>query len=97
MKKFWKCYLSHELVYDIFVTRQEEGYFRLLISNHLESDDTLFSEFFRLSKDQFKFVEGLLWQDLTKSSTNRTPYPITAHEKLALTLRYNDILLSIPM
>lgn len=74
--------------HDIFTTREEEGYFRILINNHLKIDDTLFSEFFRLSKDQFQFVESLIRQDLTKSSTNRNPYPITAQEKLALTLRY---------
>lgn len=73
--------------HNVFTKRSEEGYFKILIQNHLNVDDRLFGEFFRLTKKQFQFVCDLLEEDISKHPCNRTPHPITREEKLAITLR----------
>nr|XP_023018037.1 uncharacterized protein LOC111507039 [Leptinotarsa decemlineata] len=74
-------------IQNLFVKRREEGYFKLLIAL-LKTDDSKFRECFRLNLDQFHFVVALIRDDLTKPGTNAVPLPITAEEKLALTLRF---------
>ncbi|KAK9718342.1 hypothetical protein QE152_g23254 [Popillia japonica] len=76
--------------HEIFVTRPSEGYFSLLIKEHLKGDEKKFREFFRLNKDQFYFVLNIVENDLKRVSTNAVKYPITPEEKLALTLRYSN-------
>lgn len=73
--------------HDIFKKRAEEGYFSLLINSHLKGDEKKFREFFRLNPEQFNFVLSLIQEDIKKPGTNCVKYPITAEEKLALTLR----------
>ena len=72
----------------IFNLRSEEGMYNQLIVQHLREDPKKFSEFFRLSSDQFDFLVELVKDDLSKQSTNFRLYPITPEEKIAVTLRY---------
>lgn len=73
--------------HDIFKQRKQEGYFNLLINGHLREDENKFREFFRLNPQQFDFVLSLIQDYIQKSGTNFVQVPITAEEKLALTLR----------
>lgn len=71
----------------LFLSRPEEGFFSILINRHLIHDDKKFRDFFRLNVDQFNYILDLIKNDITTDSSNRHPYPITAAEKLAVTLR----------
>lgn len=71
----------------LFKSRPNEGFFEILINRHLIHDEKKFREFFRLNVDQFNYVLDLIKNDIIVDSTNRHPYPITAAEKLAITLR----------
>lgn len=71
----------------LFELKHEEGLYQKLITTHLREDNKKFSEFFRLSVEQFEFVLGLIKDDIYKESYNRNLYPVTPDEKLAITLR----------
>jgi len=71
----------------IVSTRKIEGFFKQLIEGHLLNNDAKFREFFRVNKEQFYFILSLVKKYLTKEPTMRVPEPISADEKLALTLR----------
>lgn len=74
-------------VHDMFRARKTEGFFNILIEKHLYRDDRKFREFFRLSWDQFNYVLNLIEDDIKGYPCNRIGEPITAAEKLAITLR----------
>lgn len=59
----------------------------MLISSHLKEDEKKIRDFFRLNPEQFNFVLSLIKGDIEKPGTNCVKFPITAEEKLALTLR----------
>lgn len=72
---------------DLFRKRSEQGYFNLLINQHLLNNEEMFRQFFRLNKSQFYFVLGIIQESLTKFGTPAVKYPISPEEKLGLTLR----------
>lgn len=74
-------------VHEMFRARKMEGFFNILIEKHLYQDDRKFREFFRLSWDQFNYVLNLIEDDIKINPCNRVGEPITAAEKLAITLR----------
>ncbi|CAH2017374.1 unnamed protein product [Acanthoscelides obtectus] len=71
----------------LYQSRKEEGYFKILMKNHLDTNEQKFREFFRLNKEQFQFVLNIVSTDLKKKSTNTVHDPISPEEKLALALR----------
>lgn len=71
----------------LYVNRKSEGYFATTIQNHFVNDDELFRRFFRLNRPQFNFVLSLVGDDLKRKSTNAVPEPISAEQRLAVTLR----------
>lgn len=103
-RKILKCLLLEEMEDDevvrnifekkrakkhrMFELKNEEGFFENLVINHLREDGKKFTEYFRLSVQQFDFLLGLIEQNLATDSYNRNQYPITPDEKLAITLRY---------
>lgn len=68
----------------IFLSRNEEGYYKILIQKHLNSDDEMFRDFCRFNKRQFKFILGVLNDELQPKTTREC---INSEEKLFLTLR----------
>lgn len=74
-------------VSDVFTNRRNEGTFNSLIKSHLLDEEEKFQRYFRLTRERFSFVLNLIEEDLTTSSYNRVKEPITAAEKLALTIR----------
>jgi len=82
-KKFLKLHLLHQM----FLSRKTEGFFNILIEKHLWRDRKNIGEFFRLNWDQFNYVLNLIEEDIKTSPSIKIPEPITAAEKLAVTLR----------
>lgn len=68
----------------LFQKRKNEGYFKLLITQHLRDDEDMFQKYCRLNKTQFYFVLSLIENELKPNSTGTV---ITAEEKLFITLR----------
>ncbi|KAJ8964771.1 hypothetical protein NQ314_004662 [Rhamnusium bicolor] len=77
-------------VHNMFLKRRNEGCFSMLIKRHLIDDATRFREYFRLTRCQFNEVLNLVSADLEKRSSKCVKTPITAREKLALVLRFNQ-------
>lgn len=74
-------------IHNMFLGRKSEGFFSILIEKHIFRDETKFREFFRLSWEQFIYVLNLIEDDIKCNPSNRVSEPITAAEKLAVTLR----------
>jgi len=79
--------VSSKNVHNMFRKRKEEGFFSVLIEKHLFRDEKKFREFFRLSWEQFNYVLNLIEDDIKSNPCNRVKEPISAAEKLAVTLR----------
>lgn len=75
-------------VHNMFVQRKNEGCFSTLITRHLIDDETKFKEYFRLTRCQFNEILHLVSAEIEKAPSKCVKRPITAREKLALTLRY---------
>ncbi|KAL4714582.1 hypothetical protein ACJJTC_006628 [Scirpophaga incertulas] len=67
---------------DLYLTRDQEGSFSLLVKKHLMFDDNIFRKYFRLNKTQFDYVLNLLKKTMQEKGR------ISVKEKLALTLRF---------
>ncbi|CAH2011876.1 unnamed protein product [Acanthoscelides obtectus] len=78
---------SRKEVSAVFQKRMNEGIYNTLIKRHLRDEEEKFQSYFRLTRERFSFVLSLVEEDITTSSYNRVKEPITAAEKLALTLR----------
>lgn len=85
-------YMLHEhwnlrkKVSEIYNKRENEGIFKILINNHLVDEEQRFKSYFRVTREMFACILNLVEGDLTTASYNRVKTPITAAEKLALTL-----------
>ena len=73
---------------DIFKKRKDEGYYSTLIGRYLMDSEMKFWEFFRVSRDIFHLILREIKEDITTGSCNRWQTPISAEQKLCLTLRY---------
>jgi len=71
----------------LFKTREDEGFFEVLIKGHLNDNKKKFRDFFRLNYDQFIYILSLIKDDISLPPSNRVKKPITPDEKLAVTLR----------
>ncbi|CAI6356689.1 unnamed protein product [Macrosiphum euphorbiae] len=82
------CDAEKNKTHDMFLARKTEGFFSILIEKHLWRDEKKFREFFRVSCDQFHYILNIIEEDFKTSPSIKIPEPITAAEKLAITLRY---------
>ncbi|KAG8268919.1 hypothetical protein J6590_014492 [Homalodisca vitripennis] len=73
---------------ELFKRRKSEGAYNVLITKHLIDNEVKFKEYFRLTRDQFFSLLGLVGEEITVKPYNRVIEPITAEMKLAVTLRY---------
>ncbi|CAI6365914.1 unnamed protein product [Macrosiphum euphorbiae] len=73
-------------VHQMFLSRKTEGFFNIIIEKHLWRDGKKCREFFQLNWDQFNYVLNLIEEDIKTSPSIKVPEPITAAEKLAVTL-----------
>jgi len=81
-------YCMGEGAKDIFKKRKDEGYYSTLIGRYLMDSEIKFREFFRVSRDIFHLILTEIKEDITTRSCNRWQTPISAEQKLCLTLRY---------
>ena len=80
-------YCMSEDATDIF-KKKDEGYYSSLIRRYLMDSEMKFGEFFRVSRDIFHIILQEIKEDITTRSCNRWQTPISAEQKLCLTLRY---------
>jgi hypothetical protein len=80
-------YCMSEGATDIFKKIKDEGYYCTLIGRYLMDSEIKFREFFRVSRDTFHLILTEIKEDITRSC-NRWQTPISAEQKLCLTLRY---------
>jgi hypothetical protein len=80
-------YCMGEGAKDIFNKRKDEVYYSTLIGRYLMDSEIKFREFFRVSRDIFHLILTEIEEDITRSC-NRWQTPISAEQKLCLTLRY---------
>lgn len=59
------------------LSREDEGFFNVLINKHLSKNEIKFREFFRVNNDQFSFLLSLVQNELTLPPSNRITKPIT--------------------
>ena len=71
----------------MFLNRQEEGAYNILINKHLLDEEEKFQRYFRLTREQFNLIFNDIKDDLYISPCNRVMAPISPAEKLAVTLR----------
>nr|XP_018906872.1 PREDICTED: uncharacterized protein LOC109036906 isoform X2 [Bemisia tabaci] len=81
---------------ELFRRRRREGAFTTLIKRHLMDNDTLFKEFFRLTREEFEEVFKTVGPSLERPGNNRRVLPITGREKLCITQSYYASLFSQP-
>ena len=81
-------YCMGEGAKDIFKKRKDEGYYSTLIGRYLMDSEIKFREFFRVSRYIFHVILTEIKEDITTRSCNRWQTPISAEQKLCLTLRY---------
>lgn len=78
---------KRKCVRKLFSNRNADGAGRLHISRCLIDDDTKFMEYFRVTPDLFSTILGMTKDGYEKSATNFNRRPISANDKLCLTLR----------
>ncbi|CAH0563043.1 unnamed protein product [Brassicogethes aeneus] len=67
--------------------KRVKGTFNVLIENHLKANDQKFKEYFRLNKMQFQQVLNIIRPEIETPPNRFVQQPISAYEKLAVTLR----------
>lgn len=71
----------------MILNRESEGAFNLLIKKYLMTEEDSFAKFFRITPHLFYKLLNKISSDITTLPYNRNPNPITAEQKLCLTLR----------
>lgn len=78
---------KNEKSHQLYLSRCEEGFQKILINRHLLQDDSMFRKFFRLNRVQFDYILSCIESELKRKSCNKVKQPISPAEKLGLTLR----------
>jgi hypothetical protein len=73
---------------DILKKRKDEGYDCPLIGRYLLDIEMKCREFFRVSRDIFYLILTEIKEYITTRSCNQWQSPISAEQKLCVTLRY---------
>lgn len=76
---------------EIFARRLQEGVYTILIEKYLMNSESAFRQYFRLSRSEFDYVLSHIKRDLEPQKTNFNQNPISARQKLCITLRYANI------
>lgn len=67
--------------------REEKGVYNILIERYLLDSEKDFREYMRLSPSEFDYVLSAVHTDLQSQKTKWIPNPISAQQKLSITLR----------
>lgn len=68
--------------------RNTEGAFNILVQKYLKSDEEEFVQYFRVTQTLFYFILSHISSDITTPPSYRVPNPISAEQKLCVTLRF---------
>lgn len=79
---------ERKIPHKLYKLRMYDSAFNVLIVRHLLDDDTKFKEYFRMSPRLFSRILNEITDDVEGSATTWVKKPISAHEKLCITLRY---------
>lgn len=74
---------THEMI----LNRDSEGAFNILIKKYLLTTEDLFVKYFRVTPYLFYMILENISAEITTTPCNRNPNPISAEQKLCLTLR----------
>lgn len=93
---FWRLYCSYWRDFNkkrnginpIIKNRDTEGVYKILIRNHLLTFEDTFQKYFRVTPNIFHTILSRIRDDISTKPCNRVPHPISAEQKLCLTLRY---------
>jgi hypothetical protein len=66
---------------NFFTTREDEGFFEILINGHLHNSKQKSREFFRINHDQFMFILSLIKDDRQLPSSKRVNKSMQPDEK----------------
>jgi hypothetical protein len=64
-----------------FTTREDEGFFEILINGHLHNNKQKFLEFFRINYDQFMLILSLIKDDIKLPPSKCVKKPIQPDKK----------------
>lgn len=84
---FLSYLVANECRHPLFLKRDEEGCFKVLILRHLIDSETKFREYFRVTPQLFNDILDCIKNDITTPECNRVQRPISPMQKLCLTLR----------
>lgn len=70
------------------LNRDQEGAYNVLIEKYLITDEDRFVRYFRISITLYNEILNRIRNDITTQPCNRIPNPISAEQKLCITLRY---------
>lgn len=73
---------------EMISNRNKEGVYNLLIKKYLFTEEDQFVKYFRVSTTLFYSILNQISPDITSPPCNRTPHPISAEQKLCISLRY---------
>lgn len=76
---------------DFLKRREKEGSYKVFIQRHLKDDETMFRQYFRLSRNEFAFVLSATRIDLDPKPNFGPKATIFAEQKLCITLRYGHL------
>lgn len=76
-------------VREMILNRESEGVYNLLIKKYLMSEDDQFVKYFRVNMGLFYNILDHISCEITTAPTNRIQKPISAEQKLCVTLRYH--------
>lgn len=83
-----KCRSIKRNINRMIAHRTQEGLYCVLIERYLLKDDERFRSYFRLSLSEFDYVLSEINVDVKARKTNFNQHPVSAKQKLCITLRY---------
>lgn len=85
-------YAQRKRTHEMFLNRESEGAYQILVSRYLIDDEEKFIQFFRINRATFFHILDSIREDISTKPYNRHKNPISAEEKLCIALRYYDAL-----
>lgn len=80
-------YAKRRKTHKMFLKRENEGTFEILVSRYLIDDEEKFMQYFRINRAKFFYILDFIRDDISTKPYNRHKKPISAEQKLAIALR----------
>lgn len=79
--------LNSRKVFKLFLDRPKFGFYHNLVNEYMFDEETRFLKYFHITKHIFDQILACIRNDIETKPCNRHPNPISAEDKLLLTLR----------